>query len=170
VGLATSSLAASWQNQATSDRARDRLTHQIRHELITLPFYNVFDWLEFELKPDGTVVLSGYTVRPTTKSDAGNRVKDLEGVEQVVNNIEVLPLSPNDDRIRRAVYRTLFNFNSPLFRYGQGVLPSIHIIVKNGHVTLRGLVNNRADSNLANIRTRGVPGVFSVTNELQTER
>ena len=84
-------------------------------------------------------MLSGEIVRPTTKSDAGNRVKDIEGAEQVINNIEVLPLSPNDDRIRRAVYRTLFNFNSPLFRYGQGAVPSIHIIVKNGNVNLKGL-------------------------------
>jgi len=170
IAIATSSLASPGQNQAQGDKSREKLIHQIRHELVTLPYYNVFDWLEFDVKPDGTVVLSGETVRPTTKSDAGNRVKDIEGAEQVINNIEVLPLSPNDDRIRRAVYRTLFNFNSPLFRYGQGAVPSIHIIVKNGNVTLKGLVSSKADSNLANIRTRGVPGVFNVKNELQSEK
>jgi hyperosmotically inducible protein len=116
------------------------------------------------------VVLRGETVRPTIKSDAANRVKDIEGVTQVINQIEVLPLSNFDDQIRRAVYRTLSNFNSPLFRYSQGAVPSIHIIVNNGRVTLKGLVANRGDANLAYVRANGVPNVFEVRNELRVER
>jgi hyperosmotically inducible periplasmic protein len=147
-----------------------RLVRTIRRELVTLPFYDVFDWLEGDVRADGTVVLRGQVVRPTTKSSAENVVKDIEGVERVVNEIEVLPLSPNDDRIRIAVYRELFNFNSPLFRYATQAVPPIHIIVKNGRVTLKGVVANKGDSDLANIRARTVPGVFEVTNQLQVEQ
>ncbi len=148
------------------DRATASLTKEVRHELIMLPYYSVFDWLQFEVKPDGSVILQGQVTRPTLKSDSENVVKKIEGVSNVVNQIEVLPLSPNDDRIRRAIYRTLFTQNSPLFRYGLGAVPPIHIIVKNGNVTLKGVVDNKSDSDLANIRTNGVSGVFSVKNEL----
>jgi hyperosmotically inducible protein len=134
-----------------------------------LPYYSLFDWLQFEVRPDGAVTLTGEVTRPTLKSDAENVVKKIEGVEKVVNQIEVLPLSPNDDRIRRAVYRAIFNFNSPLFRYATVAVPSIHIIVKNGNVTLKGVVASPADSNLANIKANGVSGVFSVKNELSVE-
>jgi hyperosmotically inducible protein len=144
------------------------LIKAIRHELVTLPYYNVFDWLEFEVQGE-TVILRGQVVRPTLKSDAENVVKRLEAVEKVVNQIEVLPLSPNDDRIRLAVYRAIFNFNSPLYRYALQAVPPIHIIVKNGRVTLKGIVANQGDSNIANIRARGVNGVFEVTNQLQVE-
>lgn len=159
--------ASAQQGQA---REVARLVRAIRRELVTLPFYDVFDWLEGEVKGDGTVVLRGQVVRPTTKSSAENVVKDIEGVERVVNEIEVLPLSPNDDRIRIAVYRELFNYNSPLFRYATQAVPPIHIIVRNGRVTLKGVVANKGDSDLANIRARGVPGVFEVTNQLQVEQ
>jgi hyperosmotically inducible periplasmic protein len=152
--------------QSSRDRTRAYLVKEVRHELLMLPYYGVFDWLQFEVRGDGNVVLRGQVTRPTLKSDAGNVIKKIEGVTNVLNQIEVLPLSPNDDRIRRAVYRTLFNNNSPLFRYGLGVVPSIHIIVKNGNVTLKGVVDNQSDSHLANIRTNGVSGVFSVRNEL----
>jgi hyperosmotically inducible protein len=145
------------------------LIKEIRHELVTLPYYSLFDWLQFEVQPDGAVTLTGEVTRPTLKSDAENVVKKIEGVEKVVNQIEVLPLSPNDDRIRRAVYRAIFNFNSPLFRYATGAVPSIHIIVKNGNVTLKGVVASQADSSLANIKAKGVSGVFSVKNELSVE-
>lgn len=155
--------------QDQSRTGQPRLTREIRRELVTLPFYDVFDWLQFEIKPDSTVVLSGQVTRPTTKSGAEARIKDIEGVESVVNNIEVLPLSPNDDRIRRRMYVTLFGSNSPLFRYGMGAVPSIHIIVKNGRVTLKGVVANKMDSQLAYMRARGVAGVFDVQNELQVE-
>jgi hyperosmotically inducible protein len=144
------------------------LIKAIRHELVTLPYYNVFDWLEFEVQGE-TVILRGQVVRPTLKSDAENVVKRLEAVEKVVNEIEVLPLSPNDDRIRLAVYRAIFNYNSPLFRYATQAVPPIHIIVKNGRVTLKGIVANQGDSNIANLRARGVNGVFEVTNQLQVE-
>ena len=150
-------------------RARARLIKEIRHELVTLPYYDVFDWLEGEVRPDGTVVLRGQVVRPTTKSEAEARVKDIEDVSQVVNEIEVLPLSPNDDRIRVAVYRAIFNYGSPLFRYATQSVPPIHIIVSRGRVTLKGVVASQADSQLAYTRARGVSGVFEVTNQLTVE-
>jgi hyperosmotically inducible protein len=160
----------STKRSTSRDRERAYLIKEVRHELLMLPYYGVFDWLQFEVREDGNVVLLGQVTRPTLKSDAANVVKNIEGVTNVVNRIEVLPLSPNDDRIRRAVYRTLFNNNSPLFRYGLGAVPSIHIIVKNGNVTLKGVVNNRSDANIANIRTNSVSGVFSVRNELTVDR
>src|SRR5258705_6512316 len=100
-----------------SDKLDKGIIKEIRHELVTLPYYGLFDWLEGELRPDGTLVLRGEVTRPSTRKDAESRVKGIEGVDKVVNEIEVLPLSPNDDRIRAAVYRALFNANSPLFRY-----------------------------------------------------
>lgn len=158
------------QQESSQARTQVLLTKEIRHELVMLPYYTLFDWLQFEVQPDGVVILWGEVTRPTLKSDAENVVKKIEGVEKVVNQIEVLPLSPSDDRIRRAVYRALFNFNSPLFRYRMGVTPSIHIIVKNGNVTLKGTVASKTDSDLANIKARGVSGVFSVKNELTVEK
>lgn len=146
-----------------------RILREVRHELVTLPYYGVFDWLEFEVQPDNTVVLRGQVVRPTTKSDAGRRVKDIDGVKAVVNEIEVLPLSSNDDRLRVALYRAIYNFNSPLFRYATESVPPIHLIVNRGHATLKGVVANKGDARLAYIRARGVPGLFSVKNELVVE-
>ena len=154
------------QQSNSQDRVRAYLAREVRHELVMLPYYSVFDWLQFEVNADGAVVLRGQVTRPTLKSDAENIVKNIEGVTNVVNQIEVLPLSPNDDRIRRAVFRALFSYNSPLFRYGLGAVPPIHIIVKNGNVTLKGIVDNQSDANIANIRANGVSGVFSVRNEL----
>jgi hyperosmotically inducible periplasmic protein len=146
-----------------------RLVREIRHELVTLPYYGVFDWLTYQIQNDGTVVLSGQVVRPSTKSDAEGRVKDVDGVGRVVNQIEVLPNSPSDDRLRLAVYRAIYGFNSPLFHYATQSVPSIHIIVNRGRVTLRGVAANKNDANLAYIRARGVPGSFAVSNELQIE-
>jgi len=146
------------------------LTKEIRKELVTLPFFSVFDWLEGNVEPDGTVHLRGQVTRPTLKKDAQRRVEKVEGVDRVINQIEVLPLSPYDDRLRRAVFRELFNFNSPLFRYGQQPIPPIHIIVNRGRLTLKGVVANKGDSDLANIKARGVPGIFEVRNELRVER
>jgi hyperosmotically inducible protein len=146
-----------------------RIVREVRHELVTLPYYGVFDWLEYEVQTNGTVVLKGQVVRPTTRSDAEGRVKDIEGVSKVVNEIETLPLSPNDDRLRRALYRQIYSSNSPLFRYAHQAVPSIHLIVNRGHATLKGVVANRGDANLANIRARSVPGLFSVKNELTVE-
>jgi len=146
------------------------LTKEIRKELVTLPFYGVFDWFEYKVEPDGTVHLAGQVTRPTLKKDAQRRVEKVEGVDRVINQIEVLPLSPNDERLRRAVYRELFNFNSPLFRYGQQPVPSIHIIVSRGRLVLKGVVANKGDSDLANIKARGVPGLFEVRNDLKIEK
>jgi len=146
-----------------------RLVKEIRHELRMLPYYGVYDWLEFEIQPDNTVVLRGQVVRPTTKSDAAGRVKDVDGVSRVDNQIEVLPLSPSDDRLRLALYRAIYSFNSPLFRYATQSVPPIHLIVDRGHATLKGVVANKGDAQLAYIRARGVPGLFSVKNELIIE-
>ena len=146
-----------------------RIVREVRHELVTLPYYGVFDWLEYEVLKDGTVILGGQVVRPSTKSDAAGRVKEIEGVRRVENEIEVLPLSPQDDRLRTALYRAIYNFNSPLFRYATQSVPPIHLVVKRGHATLKGVVANRADAQQAYIRARGVPGLFSVRNELIIE-
>lgn len=146
-----------------------RIAREVRHELVTLPYYGVFDWLEYEVQNDGTVILRGQVVRPTTKSDAEGRVKEIDGVSRVVNEIEVLPLSSQDDRLRIALYRAIYNFNSPLFRYATQSVPSIHLIVKRGHATLKGVVANRGDAQLAYTRARSVPGLFSVKNELIVE-
>jgi hyperosmotically inducible protein len=149
--------------------ARAHIIREVRHELAMLPYYGVFDWLEFEVRPDNTIVLRGQVVRPTTKSDAEARVKDVDSVSGVVNEIEVLPLSPQDDRLRLALYRTLYNWNSPLFRYATQTVPPIHIIVNHGHAALKGVVGSKADATLAYVRARGVPGLFDVKNELQVE-
>src|SRR6267143_413786 len=116
---------------ATTGPQSKNIIREVRHELAMLPYYGVFDWLEFIVQPDNTVVLRGQVVRPTTKSDAEARVKEIDGVSRVVNEIEVLPLSPQDDRLRRALYRKLYGQDSPLFRYAIQATPSIHIIVKN---------------------------------------
>lgn len=145
-----------------------RLAKQVRKELVTLPYYGVFDNLAFEISGE-TVVLSGQVTRPSTRKDAERRVAKIEGVERVVNNIQVLPVSPNDDRIRARTYRAVFRSGS-LYRYAMGANPSIHIIVNRGHVTLEGVVSNKMDSQLAYMAANGVPGVFSVTNNLRVER
>jgi len=151
------------------DRRMEALGEEIRHQLITLPYYSVFDWLQAEVKPDGTVTLKGQVTRPSLKADAESRVKNIEAASRVVDNIEVLPLSPMDDQIRIAEYRAIFSYNSPLFRYATQSVPPIHIIVKNGNVTLKGVVATQSDSDLANITANQVSGVFSVKNELQVE-
>lgn len=156
-------------NSGGNSRETARLVKEIRHELLTLPWYGVFDWLEGTVNPDGSVVLRGWVVRPTTKSDAESRVKEIEGITNFKSEIQVLPLSPNDDRLRRALYFALFNDNSPLFRYALGVNPSIHIIVNNGKATIKGVVGTEADKNIVNVKANGVSGVFEVKNELVIE-
>src|SRR5256885_7780744 len=145
------------------------LADEVRHQLVTLPYYGVFDWLEGEVLPDDTVILRGQVTRPTLKSDAEARVRSLESVANVVNKIEVLPVSTMDDDIRLATYRAIFSYNGPLFQYSVRAVPPIHIIVKNGHVTLKGIVANAMDRQLAYMAARNVPGVFSVDNELMVE-
>jgi hyperosmotically inducible protein len=132
-----------------------------------LPWFSIFDNLQYEVRGN-EVVLSGQVTRPTLKSDAQRVVERVEGVQHVVNNIEVLPLSPFDDRIRLAVARSIFGYG-PMYRYAMGANPPIHIIVKNGNVTLVGMVANEMDKNIANLRANGVAGVFSVTNNLVVE-
>ena len=151
-------------------RRMEALKEQVRHQLVMLPYYSVFDWLQATVKPDGTVVLKGEVTRPTLKDDAEHRVKNIEAATRVTNNIEVLPLSTFDDELRIALYRALFRYNSPLFRYGTQSVPPIHIIVKNGRVTLKGVVLNQMDSQLAEMTARQVPGSFEVRNELQIEQ
>jgi len=147
----------------------DKLSREIRHNLVMLPYFGVFDDLGFTVDQEGHVTLVGEVTRPTLKSDAENTVKRIEGVQSVVNQIEVLPLSGNDDRIRRAVYQAIYGDAALSTRYGFRALPSIHIIVKNGNVRLEGLVANEGDRTIANLRANGVPGVFSVENQLQVE-
>lgn len=139
----------------------------VRHELVMLPYYNIFDDLSFRVDGDH-ITLTGAVTRPTLKSDAGNVVKRIEGVRSVTNNIEVLPLSPMDNRIRFAAMRAIYGYPS-LQRYGLGALPPIHIIVKNGNITLTGVVASEADKNVAYMRAMGVFGAFSVKNELHVE-
>jgi len=141
------------------------IAKEVRHELVMLPYYSIFDDLEYQVKGD-TVILSGAVVTPTLKSDAENVVKKIEGVNKVVNNIKVLPLSPSDDEIRRRVARAVFGTDG-LYRYSMSAVPPVHIIVENGHVTLKGVVDSEGDKTLANVAANQVPGVFSVTNDLQ---
>ncbi len=153
---------------AQSEKARNNLIREVRHELVMLPYYGVFDDLNYRV--DGyTVTLTGYVTRPVLKSDAENVVKGIESVEKVINQIVVLPPSPMDDRIRRATYRAIYS-SPPLDRYGLQAVPSIHIIVQNGKVTLVGVVDNEMDKNVAGMNANGVPGVFSVDNRLQVAR
>jgi hyperosmotically inducible protein len=130
-----------------------------------LPYFGVFDNLSFRIQ-GRTVILEGQVVRPVVKSDAENSVKHIEGVEKVINNIEVLPPSPMDDRIRRAVYQSIYSYG-PLFKYGGMAVPPIHIIVRNGRVTLEGVVDSEADKNMAGLRANQVPGTFQITNNLR---
>jgi hyperosmotically inducible protein len=152
----------------SGDPDESRIAAQVRHQLLMLPYYGVFDDLAFRV--DGnTVTLLGAVTRPTLKSDAERAVKKIEGVGNVVNEIEVLPLSPMDDQIRRAEYRAIYGDPALCTRYAYGSVAPIHIIVKNGHVTLEGVVANQTDKNLIGMRANGVPNVFSVTNDLQVE-
>ena len=153
---------------ALNQKAIDRVYHEVRHELVMLPFYGVFDNLSYKVDPDGTVTLLGQVSRPVLKSDAENVVKRIEGVSSVVNNIEVLPTSPNDDRIRRATYRAIFG-NDVLSQYQLRAVPPIHIIVNNGKITLEGVVARQMDKQIAGVQANGVPGAFSVTNNLVVE-
>jgi len=143
-------------------------SEKVRKQLVTLPYYGVFDNLAFKID-GGVVTLYGQVTRPTTSKDAQRRVAKLPGVSSVVNNIQVLPLSSFDDQIRVRTYRAVFGRGS-LYRYALGTNPSIHIVVNRGNVTLEGIVSNRADSQMAYIMANGVPGVFSVTNNLRVQR
>ena len=155
---------AAYSQQPATD---DRLAREVRHELVLLPYYGVFDNLEYRVQGH-TVTLLGQVTKPTLKSDAGNVVKRIEGVEKVENQIKVLPLSPMDDRLRIAEYRAIYGDPS-LNRYALQAVPPIHIVVDNGRVTLEGVVATQADKDLAAQRANGVGGAFSVVNNLRVE-
>src|SRR5208282_3290518 len=141
-----------------------RLQKEVRHELVMLPFLTVFDNLAY--KVDGyNVTLMGQVTNPSLKSGAENVVKKIEGVEQVDNQIEVLPPSPMDDGLRRRLYRAIYGY-APLQKYALPVIEPIRIVVKGGRVTLEGVVDNETDRNIAGLRANGVSGIFSVTNHL----
>ncbi len=145
-------------------KSQQNLVREVRHQLLLLPYYSVFDNLVFKVDGDH-VTLEGQVTRPTVKSDAEAAVKSIEGVAGVTNNIEVLPPSPMDDQLRHALYRAIYG-DAVLSKYGWSSMPSIHIIVKNGHVSLEGVVDSEADKNLAGLRANGVPNVFEVKNNL----
>jgi hyperosmotically inducible protein len=152
------------KHQRSEQKYRAKLANEVRHQLLMLPWYSVFDNLAFRVDGD-KVTLMGQVTRPTLKSDAEGVVKHIEGVASVKNEIEVLPLSAMDDQLRRAEYRAIYS-GPGLQRYGLGTIPAIHIIVKNGNVTLVGVVDSETDKNLANLRANQVPNVFSVKNNL----
>jgi len=148
-----------------SARAQERIQREVRHELLMLPWFGVFDNIAYRVD-GGTVTLLGQVVRPSLKSDAENAVKHIERVEHVVNQIEVLPASGMDDQSRMRLYRAIYGYPM-LEKYALGVQKPIRIIVKNGHVSLEGVVDNETDKNVAGLRANGVSGIFSVTNNLQ---
>lgn len=150
--------------QKGTERYEQWLQNEVRHQLMLLPWYTVFDNLEYSVS-GYSVTLRGAVVNPTLKSEAANVVKHIEGVENVNNQIQILPNDSMDNQIRRAEYRKIYS-QPQLSRYGIGNLQSIHILVNNGHVTLTGLVDNQSDKDVANIQANSVPNVFSVANNL----
>lgn len=164
----TSQAGSSSSSSQLSQRGIDRIVKEVHHELVLLPFYGVFDNLAYKVDGDGTVTLLGQVARPVLKSDAENSVKRIEGVERVVNNIEALPTSPFDDRIRRDTYRAIYG-NEVLSQYSLRAVPPIHIIVKGGHVALEGVVARAMEKQVAGVQANSVSGVFSVENNLRVE-
>jgi BON domain-containing protein len=156
--------AGATPQKQTEPKAEQNLIKEVRHQLVLLPYYSVFDNLAFRVE-GSKVILMGQVVRPTLKSDAEAAAKSVEGVSGVDNQIEVLPVSPMDDQLRRALFRAIYSEPS-LSRYAESAVPSIHIIVKNGNVSLEGVVDNETDKNIAGLRANGVPNVFSVKNNL----
>jgi hyperosmotically inducible protein len=164
--LATMSFAQ--DRDQLSPKAQERIIKEVRHELVMLPYFTVFDNIAFKVE-GSAVTLLGQVSRPVLKSDAENAVKHIEGVEKVDNQIEVLPTSPMDDRLRRELYHAIYGYPA-LEKYAMGTQKPIRIIVKNGNVALEGVVDNDADKNVAGLRANGVSGIFSVTNNLRVER
>ena len=160
--------AQSTRSAALSPKGVERVMKEVHHELVMLPFYGVFDNLLYKVSPDGTLTLLGEASRPTLKSDAERVVREIEGVERVDNQIKVLPVSPNDDRIRRATYRKIYG-HSVLSQYQLRAVPPIHIVVDNGHVMLEGVVARQMEKQVAGMQANSVSGVFSVENNLRVE-
>lgn len=158
-------VAQNSQRDQNSPKAQERVIREVRHELLMLPYYGVFDNIAYRVD-GGTVTLLGQVLRPSLKSDAENAIKHIEGVDRVDNQIDVLPPSSMDDRLRIALFRAIYQFPG-LQKYELGVQKPIRIIVKNGHVTLEGVVDSQADKDLAGVRAKTVSGSFSVTNNLQ---
>jgi hyperosmotically inducible periplasmic protein len=151
-----------------SGPAGDRIRREVRHELVMLPYLDVFDDIKYRIEGN-SVILFGQVTQPILKTGAESVVKRIEGVERVDNQIEVLPVSSHDDRLRLALYRAIYGY-TPLSRYALPVVKPIRIIVMNGNVTLEGVVDHEVDKKLVNIRANGVHGVFSVTNNLRVEK
>jgi|SRR5579864_5785756 len=167
LGLLTLMLGFAQAQNEASAKGEQRIEREVRHELLMLPYYGVFDSIGYKVN-GYNVTLLGQVVRPSIKSDAENAVKRIEGVENVDNRIEVLPPSPMDDRSRLALYRAIYGYPA-LEKYALGVQKPIRIIVKSGHATLEGVVDNQTDKNLAEMRAKSVSDIFSVTNNLQVE-
>ena len=165
VMILVSSISALGQNSQASPKAEARIQKEVRHQILLLPYLDVFDNIEFQVN-GYEVTLLGQVTRPTIKSDAEHAVKSIEGVERVDNQIEVLPPSPSDDRLRIALFRAIYGFPA-LQRYALPVIKPIRILVKNGHVTLEGVVDSVADKNIAGIQANTVPGIFEVKNNLR---
>ena len=153
------------QQRPVSEREVQRIQKEVRHELLMLPYVTAFDTLAYRVEGE-KVVLLGQVVNPVNKTDAEKAVKSIEGVEQVDNQIEVLPPSPMDDQLRIALFRAIYHYPA-LEKYALGVVKPIRIIVKRGHVTLEGVVDSQGDKDLAGLRANSVPGVFSVANNLK---
>jgi hyperosmotically inducible protein len=167
-GLLALATLGTAQDAQLSAKSQERIVKEVRHELLMLPYFGVFDYIAFKVT-GSTVTLLGQVVRPTLKSDSENVVKRIEGVEKVDNQIEVLPPSPMDDRLRLQLFQAIYQYPA-LQKYELGVQKPIRIIVKNGRVTLEGVVDNETDKNLAEMRAKGVSGIFSVTNNLQVSK
>jgi len=165
-GIFSFSLQIQAQSGSTQ-RNQERVNKEVFHELVMLPQLTIFDNLAYKVD-GGKVTLMGQVRNAVLKDEAQSAVKKIEGVDSVDNQIQILPPSPNDDRIRRQVARAIFN-DDGLFPYSMGSVPPIHIIVNGGHVSLEGVVNSQGDKDRAGLRANGVPGVFSVQNNLKVE-
>ena len=165
MALALSLSAGATTSEPISDQGMARIQKQVRHELNMLPYANVFDYMSFTVDGNGIVTLDGEVTNPVLKSDAAYVIKRIEGVERVDNKIQVLPVSFFDNGLRLRLYRTIYS--GPLQRYSLGVNKPIRIIVNGGHVKLVGVVDSEMDKNIAGIRANGVPGIFSVDNQLK---
>jgi len=161
-------VAAAAFTTSAAERGESRLTREVRHELRELPYYGVFDILQYRVEGN-TVILTGAVTRPKLKSDAEKAVRDIEGVEKVDNRVEVLPLSPADDRVRLEAYRTIYG-HPALNRYGLNATLPIHIIVRNGNIELIGSVSSELDKTLAGTQVNSIAGGHSVKNNLTVEK
>ncbi len=168
LGLAGLQAAAVTVTGAEDKKLLDPLENEIRKQLITMPFYGVFDFIEFDVQGD-KVILKGDVSGPTLQSSASRVVERIPGVKSVENQIEVQPLSNFDNSIRRSMVRAIYG-DSALNRYSAGANPWIRILVRNGNVTLEGYVDRETDKDIATIRARGVSDAFSITNNLAVKQ